>query len=132
MVPLTLEVLQGEYTVYRLPPQTPLPPVTIQSSFFSVTRTEEELSVVCDSSLLLDAETSESGWSCIKVLGPLDFALTGILARLSTILAEAEISIFAVSTYDTDYLLVKTEKLTAAIAALSDSGYLFGGYRAAH
>ncbi len=123
MVLLALQVLRGTYTIYRLSPATSLPTEVLKSSFLSVTKTEEELSIVCDSSLMLDAETSESGWSCIKVLGPLDFALTGILARLSGILAEADISIFAVSTYDTDYILVKADKLSETVARLSDSGY---------
>jgi len=123
VVLLALQVLRGTYTIYRLSPATSLPTEVLKSSFLSVTKTEEELSIVCDSSLMLDAETSESGWSCIKVLGPLDFALTGILARLSGILAEADISIFAVSTYDTDYILVKADKLSETVARLSDSGY---------
>ena len=121
---LALQVLRGTYTIYRLSPATSLPTEVLKSSFLSVTKTEEELSIVCDSSLILDAETSESGWSCIKVLGPLDFALTGILARLSGILAEADISIFALSTYDTDYILLKEEKLAAAIRVLCANGYL--------
>ena len=65
------------------------------------------------------------GWSCLKIAGPLDFSLTGILADISTVLAEAEISIFAISTFDTDYILVKSEKLPYAKAALLASGYTF-------
>jgi len=73
----------------------------------------------------LNSEKSETGWSRLKVPGPLDFSLTGILAEISAVLAEAEISIFAISTFDTDYILIKTEKLPLAIEALLASGYTF-------
>jgi len=68
---------------------------------------------------------SETGWSCIKVLGPLDFSLTGILADISAVLAKASVSIFAISTFDTDYVLVKSEKLPVARNALQKAGYTF-------
>jgi len=123
MKQLTLKVLDGEYTIHRFSPEKSLPTEALGSSFLSITKTEEELSIVCDASIVLDAEVSESGWSCIKVLGPLDFALTGILAKLSGVLAEVQISIFAISTYDTDYILVKSEKLESALKALSKQGY---------
>ena len=123
MISLELQVLQGEFTIHRFSPTAPFPVEVLDSAFFSITKTEEELSIVCDASIVLDAEVSESGWSCIKVLGPLDFALTGILAKLSSVLAEAQISIFAVSTYDMDYLLVKSEKLESAVRALIKQGY---------
>ena len=123
MKQLTLKVLDGEFTIHRFSPMAPSPVEVLDSSFLSITKTEEELSIVCDASIVLDAEESECGWSCIKVLGPLDFALTGILAKLSGVLAEARISIFAISTYDTDYILVKSENLESAVRALSKQGY---------
>jgi hypothetical protein len=73
----------------------------------------------------LDQERIETGWSCIQILGPLDFSLTGILADISSVLAKAEISIFAISTFDTDYILVKSEKLQAAKKALQQAEYRF-------
>ena len=88
-------------------------------------RTDEELSIVCDAHLPVSSEKSEAGWVCIKVLGPLDFALTGILAKISSALAEAEISIFAISTYDTDYILIKANVLDVAKKALKKTDYLF-------
>ncbi|OQY33417.1 MAG: hypothetical protein B6I38_03630 [Anaerolineaceae bacterium 4572_5.1] len=84
-----------------------------------------ELSIVCDINTNIASEKSEKDWACIKVLGPLDFALTGILARISNVLAEAEISIFALSTYDTDYVLVKSNTLLASKKALKKAGYIF-------
>ena len=83
------------------------------------------MSVVCSSSVILNSEKSETGWSCIKVIGPLDFSLTGILSDISVILAKAKISIFAISTFDTDYILVKSEKLQAAKKVLKQAKYAF-------
>ncbi len=121
---LTLTVLDGHYTIHRFPPDSTLPAEVWESSFLSITRTEDELSVVCDASVVLQSPEREEDWSCIKVLGPLDFSLTGILAKLSGVLAEAEISIFAVSTYDTDYILVKKENLLESISVLDENGFI--------
>ena len=126
MKQLTLEVLDGEYTIHKFSPEKSVPVEVLRSSFLSITKTAEELSIVCDAAIDLEAEKEEHGWSCLKVLGPLDFSLTGILAKLSTVLAEAEISLFAVSTYDTDYILVKSEKLAEAVRVLSVFGYTVG------
>lgn len=120
---LKLSILPNEYTVHRFSAESDIPALT--GNFLSITRTEDELSIVCDVNISLNSEKSESGWACIKALGPLDFGLTGILARIASVLAEAEISIFAISTYDTDYVLVKKEKLAAAKETLSKEGYVF-------
>ena len=122
---LILSILDDEYTVHRLKPEQEIPAQVFKAKFFSITRTNDELSILCDTHLSVTSEKSETGWSCIKVLGPLDFALTGILAKISNILAEAEISIFALSTYDTDYILVKTKMLNSAQNALEKTGYIF-------
>ena len=120
---LSLRCLDGQFAIYRYPPQYPVPAAVYASHFLSITKTEEELSIVCDAAIDLEAEKEEHGWSCLKVLGPLDFSLTGILAKLSTVLAKAEISLFAVSTYDTDYILVKSGKLAMAVEVLEAQGY---------
>lgn len=122
---LKLALLNGEYTIHRLSPEQEIPSSILKSDFFSITRTDEELSILCPSEIALPSEKSEIGWNCIKVLGPLDFALTGILAKISSVLAEAEISIFALSTYDTDYILVKSKKLDIAKEVLKEVGYIF-------
>lgn len=122
---LNLSVLEDSFTIHRLPQNNEIPKQVFEGQFYSVSKTDEELSIVCSSSVLLDSESSEAGWSCIKVLGPLDFSLTGILADISAILAKAEISIFAISTFDTDYILVKSEKLQAAKKALQQAEYDF-------
>lgn len=96
-------------------------------SFFSITRTLEELSVVCAEQVIPEGITSEKGWRCLKVHGPLDFSLTGILSSLLHPLAKANISVFALSTYDTDYLLVKEADLERAKVVLLEAGHqVFG------
>ena len=75
--------------------------------------------------MTLKSEQCNRSWSCIKVSGPLELNTTGILAKLSKVLAEARISIFAISTYDTDYILVKADKATDAVAALNAAGFRF-------
>ena len=122
---LNLKLLDGSFSIHRLFPKNEIPIQIYQGQFFSITKTDEEISVVCSSSVHLDSESSETDWSCIKVLGPLDFSLTGILADISAVLAKAEISIFAISTFDTDYILVKSEKLPESKKALQNAGYIF-------
>jgi hypothetical protein len=92
-------------------------------SLFSITRTNEELSIVCAEALVPPGVQVESGWRGLKVAGPLDFALTGILAELSGALARAGISLFAISTYDTDYILVKEKDLEQTVETLLRAGY---------
>ena len=79
---------------------------------------------MCSSNITLQSEKSEPGWSCLKVIGPLDFSLTGILAKNASLLAESNSSIFAISTYDTDYILVDSKKVEIAKKSLIASGYL--------
>jgi len=96
---------------------------TLEGDFVSVTGTRDEVSVVCPEDQAPEGATVEAGWRCLKVDGPLDFGLTGVLASLAVPLAEAGVSIFAVSTFDTDYVLVKAEALERAAAALETAGH---------
>ena len=89
-----------------------------------MTRTEAELSVVSPSMDVPSGATVETGWCCLRVEGPLAFEMTGVLAALSTPLAKAKVPIFVVSTYDTDYLLVKAADLERASATLRDEGHV--------
>ncbi len=119
---LALTVLPGTYAVCRLDGEASLPVWATSGDFFSVTRTADELSVVCEQSAVRRGVLCERDWRCLKVRGPLDFALTGILASLAAPLAAEGISIFAVSTYDTDYLMVKAADLERAVAVLYQAG----------
>jgi uncharacterized protein len=128
MKKLSLSILPGRLAVCRLPAAAPLPDWILESHFFSITRTTEELSIVCveedvNANLLEGKAEVERGWSGFKVEGPLDFSLTGILAGIAGVLAQAQVSIFAISTFDTDYILVKEDNMTKAVAALQQSGY---------
>jgi uncharacterized protein len=125
--PLTLSVLPETLAVCRLGPDAALPAWAGAGDFRAVTRTATELSIVCRDASVPAAVTANRGWRAIAVDGTLDFALTGVLAALASPLAAAGVSIFAISTYDTDYLLVKEETLAEAIAALSAAGHRFPG-----
>jgi len=96
-----------------------------KQSLFASLHSQDELSIVCAATLAVTSESTSGPWRAIHVIGPLDFALTGILSGLAAPLAAAQISIFAISSFDTDYLLVKAEALDAAISTLEQAGYSF-------
>ena len=125
MPALKLEILNGSYSIHRFQPSAEIPAAVLKSEFYNVTRTNEELSIVCESEIEVKSNRCDSDWSCIRIAGALDLALTGILAELSDTLAKAGIPIFAISTYNTDYILVKRDKLNSAIAALKEPGHIF-------
>ena len=127
MQPLTLSVLPETLAVCRLGPDDAVPPWAGAGSFRAVTRTASELSIVCRDASVPAAVTANRGWRAIAVDGTLDFALTGVLASLASPLAAAGVSIFAVSTYDTDYVLVKQDALDRAVAALAAAGHRVHG-----
>jgi hypothetical protein len=120
---MKLLTLAGTFAVVRLDPSASVPEFALQSSFFSITKSLGELSIVCEEGLVPDDLKAEKGWRILKVDGVLDFNLTGILASIANPLAEAKISIFAVSTYDTDYILIKAEILSHALNVLSAHGF---------
>jgi hypothetical protein len=123
-VNLNLSVLEGSYAVCRLEAGSSVPAWAWgPGKFVSVSRTSEELSVVCASSLVPDSVRAEREWSCLKLEGPFEFTLTGILNSVLEPLRNAGIGIFAVSTFDTDYVLLKTNQLEAGIAALEAKGH---------
>ncbi|WP_457653421.1 ACT domain-containing protein [Rhodocaloribacter sp.] len=122
-VPLTLSVLPHRLAVCRLAPDAERPAWAEAGAFSSITRTPEELSVVCAEAHVPPGLRCERGWRALRVHGPLDFALTGILAALAVPLAEAGIPLFALSTFDTDYVLVHDDVLTRAGRALSEAGH---------
>ena len=118
---MEIEWLPGEFTVCRLPDGFK-PDLSMGFCFFA--RTGVETSLVCRTEDVPgDASRREDGWKCFRFCGTLDFSLTGVLSRVSGILAEKGIGIFAVSTYDTDYILVKKENFKSACGALSENGY---------
>jgi hypothetical protein len=120
---LTLFPLEGRFAVCQLPPGEPVPAWAMGGAFFSLTRTGSEVSVVSAESAAPAGTKCERGWRILQIEGPLDFALTGILASVAEPLAEAGVSIFALSTFNTDYVMVKDESLEKAIEALEAAGH---------
>lgn len=120
---LNLSILPDMYAVCRLPSKSTIPEWGTVSPFYSVTRTSDEISIVCESKDVPSGVKAKRNWRMIKVEGPLDFSLVGILASLAVPLAKAQISIFSISTFDTDYLLVQDKSLSKAIAVLKESGF---------
>jgi len=123
-MPLTLTLLNATYTVYRLPADANIPKIALDSPFFSITRTKDELSLLLPETVEIQNAVREPGWACYKVNGPLDFGLVGILAEISTTLAETNVPLFALSTFDTDYILVKNEHAQVASDALKAAGFI--------
>jgi hypothetical protein len=119
-------LLPGLFAVCQLDPNAPLPAwATLTSSrLVSITRTRSELSIVCAQGNVANDVRIERDWRCLMVEGPLDFSLTGVLSALLAPLADAGVSIFALSTFDTDYLLVRAAQLDLAIESLTAAGHL--------
>ena len=122
-----LKVLGPEFTIHKMGPNKQIPANLLADDFCWIGRTDEELSIVCKSAIEIKSEIKDDGWICIKIIGPMDFSEIGILANISTLLAKAHISIFALSTYDTDYILVKSEQIKKSISALALGGYEISG-----
>ena len=120
---LRLQVLPGKFAICRLEPGAAVPPWIAVGSFLSVTRTPAELSIVCEQETIPQDVRCERGWKCIAVEGPLPFSETGVLASLAAPLADAEVSISAISTFDTDYVLVQEVHLQRALETLEAAGH---------
>jgi hypothetical protein len=129
---LTLTILPGRFAICRLPPAAPIPDWATRGGFFSVTRTAEELSIICEEAVLPpstapDASPPElkisKNWRALKFEGPFDFSEVGVLASVIAPLAEAGISISVVSTFDTDYLFVQEAAFARAQQILTAQGH---------
>lgn len=118
---MKIHFFEPEFSVCQLPDGGGL---DLSADFFFLAKTPDELSLVCPSdSVPIDAIKAEHGWRMFRIEGQLDFGLVGILARITRVLAEREISVYAVSTYDTDYVMIKAGKLDEAREALGAAGY---------
>jgi hypothetical protein len=120
---MNLTLLDEIFTLHRLAPDAQVPAAALKSPFFAITRTDEELSLLLPERIDFESKKSEVGWACFKVEGPLEFGLVGVLAGISSALAKAGVPIFALSTFDTDYILVKREQVQVARDALTSAGY---------
>lgn len=122
---LTLVPLSRLFAICRLDADAPVPSWASSMELVSITRTGDELSIVCPQDLVPEGVQCNRGWRCFRVAGTIEFSATGILACLAAPLADANISVFAVSTFDTDYLLVKEDRCDAAVSALRRAGHSF-------
>jgi hypothetical protein len=119
---MRLTLLPLPLAISRLPPGSAIPSWPA-GPFVSISRTADELSIVCAEESLPDNVQSERGWRCLKLEGPIPFETIGVAAAITKALADARISVFFVSTYDTDYVLVRAESLDSAVAALAAAGF---------
>lgn len=120
---MILSVLKQTFGICRYDADKEIPERILKSKFFSVTRTSDELSLICPIEYMPADARCESNWKCLKVNGPLDFAQTGILSSLASVLAEAEISLLTFSTFETDYIMVKDVDLAITIKSLKSRGH---------
>jgi len=122
---MNLKVLKGSYTIYRFEIHSKLPGWILKSDFYSVTSSSDELSVVALHNDPVPAGVMyEPGWRILKITGPLDFSLVGIIAGISGILSEKNIPIFIISSFNTDFILVKSGDLEKAVKALEEEGHI--------
>jgi hypothetical protein len=122
-----LHTLDELYAIVRLEPDAELPAWLQSGHFWSATRSESELSVVCREEDVPTDASAERGWCALELAGPLDFSLTGVVAALVTPLAEAEVPIFVISTFETDYLFVRERDLERSVDALAEAGHSVDG-----
>jgi uncharacterized protein len=123
---LAIDLRPGDYAVFRLDPGSSVPAelfTAVEQSLVSITRTDQEISVICPSEFAPQEALAETGWRLLSVRGPLEFTLTGIISALSSELAAAGVALFSLSTFDTDHLLVKADDLQRAVSALSVAGH---------
>lgn len=117
-----LRVLSDTFAICRFDPDAAIPDWA-NGELVAITRTHEDLSIICRQEHVPDDVRAERGWCCLRVVGKLDFSLVGVIASLSTVLADAGISVFVVSTFDTDYMLVKNTNVERAVEALVEAGH---------
>ncbi len=124
MLALTLTLLQEAFSVCQMAPSEPIPSWATQGTFYSITKTTDELSIVCPSEEVPSGITCEKGWIMYRVEGPLDFGLTGVLSSIAKPLTDEKVSIFAISSYDTDYILVKESNREKSLKALTAANFI--------
>ena len=120
---LQLSLLKDKYGICTLPNTAPIPDWALTQSLASITRTEKELTIVCRLEILPSQYQSGLKWRCFKIDGSFDLNQIGVISSISSPLADAGISIYVISTYDTDYFLIQEQNLEKTISVLSHSGH---------
>lgn len=123
MAKQTLSVLDATFTIHSLSEEQSIPASVLSSDFYFIGKTYGELSLVVKQDIVIQSLESDYDWRVLEVLGPLNLSMVGIMAVISAILAAAKISIFVVSTFETDYFLVKSDSLAKTVAALKKARY---------
>ena len=124
-MPHSFSLLPGLYTLARLAPDADIPAWALAAQgFVSISRSVDELSVVCASGLVPEGVHADRGWRCVRLKGPFAFDQVGVLASFAVPLAQKGVGIFAISTFDTDYILFKEHQLSNAIEALQAAGHV--------
>ena len=125
MKKMELQILAGEFSVCKLSHIDQIGQIDHTRDFTFFSKTDDELSLLCPSDCVPpDVTASEANWKGLKIKGTLDFSMLGVIAKIAHVLKEAKISIFVVSTYNTDYIFLKADKLSDGIQALTHSGYV--------
>jgi hypothetical protein len=119
----TLRVLDETFAIHSLDADSDIPAKVLQCPLFFIGKTSDELSIVVPQALLVGAIETDFDWRVLEVLGPLNLSLVGIMSEISGVLATAKVSIFVVSTFETDFVLVKNAQLDDAKQALTRAGY---------
>ncbi len=120
---LAISVLEEPFVVCRLSPDSPIPDWAVKRAFFSITRTPSDLTLVLPEVHIPPDVAQVGGWRCLRLEGPFELTAVGILASVLTPLAQAQVCVFALSTFDTDYVLVKEKDLARAVRALVKAGH---------
>jgi hypothetical protein len=121
---LTFIAIDGVFSLCSLAPVDAIPSWALSSDFYTISKTSDELSIVCESKYVPPEIKQDGNWRLLKIASVLDLSLTGITAKFSTALANAGVNLCVIATYETDYILVKQEKLQMAITSLQHAGFM--------
>ena len=122
---MKLKILDGFYSVCKLPFSSPIPVWASEGKFYSITKTDEELSIVCESVYIPEEVKKEENWKIIEIVGPLDFSQIGIIHKISAVFKDTGVSIFVISTFNTDYLMFKVDFENIIVEVLKKNKYEF-------
>lgn len=120
---MKITLLTEIFAICRLNPDEPIPEWAWRNSFSSITKTNDELSIICGQNSIPEEVAKNINWRCLKIAGPLDFSAVGILNSITQPLAKEGISILAISTYETDYFFVRAEQLPETLKILRQEGH---------
>ena len=123
MAKMTLAIHEQTFCIHSFEPNEPIPEQVFAQDIYFIGKTKDEISIVAPTSLSLNSQDSEPDWRCLEVIGPLGFSMTGLLSKVSGILAKEKISIFAISTFETDYILVKNHDFEHTLSSLKKNHY---------